>query len=162
MTIVLLVAALIGALSFGCVVFVGAPFVPTLKPQITTAFELLDLKPGQTLLELGSGDGRVLVAAAERGLHVVGYELNPLLVIVSWMRTRRYRKQVKIVWGNFWRTWPPADGIFIFLLPRYMDKLDKTIEEWRHTPVRLASFAFAVPNKRPAHQKRGVFLYEYR
>jgi hypothetical protein len=95
-----------------CFVFVllfGAPFLPTLKPQIIIALDLLDLKPGDTLLELGSGDGRVLVAAARRGLNVVGYELNPIMALISWLHTRRYRRQVKVVWGNFWRTpWPPA------------------------------------------------------
>jgi ribosomal protein L11 methylase PrmA len=65
---------------FGFVVAFGAPYLPTLRPQITMALDMLDLKKGQTLLELGSGDGRVMMAAAERGWNVIGYELNPLLV----------------------------------------------------------------------------------
>src|SRR5215813_12979466 len=90
-------------LCFAFVVFFGAPFLPTLQPQITAALDLLDLKPGQTMLELGCGDGRVLIAAAERGIVAVGYELNPLLAAVAWLRTRRYGKQVKVLCGDYWR-----------------------------------------------------------
>src|SRR6478672_10765863 len=94
---------------FAFVVFFGAPFLPTLRPQIDTALNLLDLKPGQTILELGCGDGRVLIAAATRGIYAVGYELNPLLAAIAWLRTRRYGKQVRVICGNYWRLkWPPA------------------------------------------------------
>lgn len=67
---------------FGFVILFGAPYLPTLKPQIKIALDMLDLQPGQTLIEIGSGDGRVLKAAAERGWNAVGYELNPVLVEV--------------------------------------------------------------------------------
>src|SRR3982751_238116 len=98
----LVVATVVIIVCFAGVLLFGAPYLPTLKPQIQTALKLADLKSGQTLLELGCGDGKVLIAAAQRGLHVVGYELNPLLFLVAWLRTRRYRKQVRVVWGNFW------------------------------------------------------------
>jgi 16S rRNA A1518/A1519 N6-dimethyltransferase RsmA/KsgA/DIM1 with predicted DNA glycosylase/AP lyase activity len=157
----LLVAVML--VCFAGVLFFGAPYLPTLRPQIATALELANLKPNQTLLELGCGDGRVLVAAAKRDLHVVGYELNPLLFIVAWLRTRRYRKQVRVVWGNFWHEpWPPADAIFTFLLPRYMKKLDRRCRLVSHKPFKLVSFAFEIPGKNPEKLKSGVFLYEYR
>ena len=142
---------------------VGAPYLPTLKPQVKTALKLADLQPGQTLLELGCGDGKVLVAAAQQGLYAVGYELNPLLFVDAWLRTRRFRKQVRVVWGNFWRkNWRPADAIFVFLLPKYMTKLDTAIERYNHKPVKLVSFAFSIPAKRPSAIEGGVFVYDYR
>lgn len=151
------------ALVFSFVVLFGAPYLPTLKPQINTAFELLDLKPGQTLLELGSGDGRVMLEAAKRGLNVIGYELNPLLVIVSMIVTWRYRRNVKVVWGNFWtKDWPPVDGAFVFLLNRYMHKLDAKIKASKNKPKKIVSFAFQIPSKKPIVNKNGVFLYRYK
>jgi 16S rRNA A1518/A1519 N6-dimethyltransferase RsmA/KsgA/DIM1 with predicted DNA glycosylase/AP lyase activity len=130
---------------------------------VNAALKLAALKPGQTLLELGCGDGKVLIAAAEQGLNVVGYELNPLLVIVAWLRTRRYRSQVRIIWGDFWRKpWPPAEGIFTFLLPKYMPKLHKKVMQYEHKPVKLVSFAFTVPGKQAAAEQQGVYLYTYR
>ena len=147
----------------GFVVFFGPPYVPTLRRNMDAALDLLELKPGQTMLDLGSGDGRVLVAAAKRGVNVVGIELSPVLVIISWLRTRRYRKQVRIIWGNYFQVkWPPAGAIFTFMIPRQMSRLDKAIERWRKGPVRLASFAFAIPGKKPSYTRNGVFLYHYK
>lgn len=149
-------------LLFAFVIAFGAPYLPTLEPQIKAGLDLADLKPGQTLIELGSGDGRVLIAAATRGWNAVGYELNPLLAAYSWLRVRKYRKQVRIVWGNFWRqSLPPAEAIFVFLLDRYMDKLDEKIQKESPKPVKLISFAFQVPGRKAAKQNKGLFLYQY-
>lgn len=43
---------------FSAVLLFGAPYVPTLSPQVKAALELADLKPGQTLLELGAATAR--------------------------------------------------------------------------------------------------------
>jgi hypothetical protein len=148
--------------TFGVVVFVGPPFVPTLNKQVLTALDMLDLKPGQTLLELGSGDGRVAKAAAERGLKVVGIELNPFLIVIARIRCWHYRSQVMFIWDDMWKArWPEADGIFTFLIQRQMERLDKRIAVWRTGPVKLASFAFFIPGKPPVSKFNGVFLYEY-
>lgn len=148
---------------FAFVLLYGAPYLPTLKRQIDTALDLADLKPGQRLLELGCGDGRVLRAAAKRGINGVGYELNPLLVVVAKLYTWRYRKQVRIIWGNFWvGDWPEAQAIFVFLLDKYMEKLNNKItQQYSGKKVKLVSFAFRVPSKKPAKAHDGVFLYTY-
>lgn len=71
MTDILTILLVIGLL-LGFVVFFGPPYVPTRKRNMQAALDLLELKPGQTMLELGSGDGRVLIAAAKQGVNVVG------------------------------------------------------------------------------------------
>lgn len=161
----LLVLALL--LLFSFVILFGAPYLPTQKQQIRVALDLLDLKKGQTLLELGCGDGRVLKAAAKRGVRAVGFELNPVLVIAAKLYTRPYRELVEVRWGNYWRAdWPEADGVYVFLLDRYMDKLDQRIKHhkklWNKKHLKLASYTFKIPNKQPAKKSAGVFLYEYK
>ncbi len=149
-------------IAFTFVIIFGAPFLPTLSEHVPRALDLLDLKPGQTLLELGSGDGRVLVAAADRGLQAIGYEINPFLVLYSRIMTRKYKDKVQILWGNYWnKSWPQADGVFVFLLQPYMQKLDKKIVQEYSTPVRLVSFAFHIPNREPIKKQLGLFLYSY-
>ena len=156
-----LAVTIVGA-CFALVTLRGAPYVPTLTKQLETSLKLLDLRPGQTLIELGSGDGKVVLAAARQGIHVVGYELNPLLVVFSRLRTWHYRKTVKIVWGDYWQAnWPPTDGIFAFILPKYMPKLNKKVMQQYNGPVKVVSFAFEIPGKRPAAQQDGVWLYHY-
>jgi hypothetical protein len=159
----LVTAAAALVICFAGVLLFGAPYLPTLAPQVRAAIDLADVKPGQTLLELGCGDGRVLLAAARQGINAVGYELNPLLAAAAWLRTRRYRGRVKVVWGDFWRKpWPQAEAIFTFLLPKYMTKLDKKIMQYPHKPVKLVSFAFEIPGREIDGEQAGVYLYVYR
>ena len=149
-------------LLFGFVVLLGAPYLPSRRRQITAALELLNLKPGQTLIDLGSGDGRVLKEAAKRGLKAVGYELNPLLVLIARMSTLKYRNQVKVIWGNYWRAvWPAADGIFVFLRGDMMHKLHNKVMRYPHKPIRVASYAFKIPSKKAQSTKAAIFLYKY-
>ena len=145
------------------VILFGAPYVPTLRQTRCNALEILALKPGQTLYELGSGDGSLMSEAAAKGLNVVGYELNPLLVLVSKIRTWHYRKQVRVVWSNFWKAdLSQADGIFVFQMDRSMKKLEsKIIKEANGRPVKVASHAFKIPAKKPAKKLGAVFLYVY-
>jgi hypothetical protein len=148
---------------FGFVVLFGAPYVPTLKDQQEAALHLLDLKPGQTLLELGSGDGRVLRRAAAEGINTIGYELNPILVVASYLHTFKYRKKVKIIWGNYWtKSWPEADGVYVFLQKKYMSRLNSKIVQELPEPVKIASYAFKIPKKKVFDEKYGIYLYIYK
>jgi len=159
---ILLIIGVIVFFIFNFVIIYGAPFLPTLKHQVPKALELLDLKPGQTLLELGSGDGRVLIAAAQTGIYAVGIELNPILVIYSWLRTRKYGDKVKIKWGNYWNiNWPQTDGIFVFLLTPYMEKLNKKIVQDFKKPVKLVSFAYQIHSRPVNKEHNGLYLYKY-
>jgi SAM-dependent methyltransferase len=147
---------------FAGVLLVGAPYLPTLSPQVEAAIKLSGLKSADTLLELGCGDGKVVLAAARQGITVVGYELNPLLAALAWLRTRRYRHNVTIIWGDFWRKpWPEAEGIFVFLLPKYMKRLDTKVMQYKHKPVKLVSFAFKIPGKTTSAEQKGLFAYDY-
>ena len=162
MTVLILVGAGL-ILLFGGVVAFGAPYLPTLSERVDDALDLLDLKEGQTMLELGCGDGRLLRAAAARGIHGVGYELNPLLVLYAKVVCWRYRSKVTIYWGDYWRKdWPKADGMYVFLLKPYMSKLhNKIIHYANGRQLRVVSFAFEIAEKKPAKEQKGLFLYKY-
>jgi hypothetical protein len=73
-----------------------------------------------------------------------------------------YRKLVSVRWGNYWtKKWPDADGIYVFLLNPYMEKLDKKITQEIKHKVNVVSFAFAIPGKKPAKELKGLMLYKY-
>lgn len=159
-----LIICVLVLICFAAVLLFGAPYVPTLKKQQQDALKLLQLKPGQTLLELGSGDGRMLRAAAEQGIYAVGYELNPILVLVSYFVCFKYRTLISIRWGSFWGSnWPSTDGIYVFLHTRFMMRLDnKIIQEYSGKNVKVVSYAFKIPNKNIAKTKEALYLYEYK
>jgi SAM-dependent methyltransferase len=57
------------------------PFVPTPEEVVVRMLELAEITPGDVLYDLGSGDGRIVIAAAKRyGIKAVGFEINPSLV----------------------------------------------------------------------------------
>ncbi|ELT89205.1 hypothetical protein CAPTEDRAFT_107213, partial [Capitella teleta] len=58
------------------------PFVPASSSQMTNVLQMLKGKTGK-LVDLGSGDGRIVIEAAKRGFHAEGIELNPWLVAFS-------------------------------------------------------------------------------
>jgi SAM-dependent methyltransferase len=149
-------------LVFGLAILFGAPYLPTMQKKRQEALKLLDLKPGQTLLDLGCGDGRMLADAAKLGINAVGYEINPILYIAAKIINWPHKRKVKIVYANYWKVkWPPVDGIYVFLLQKYMPALDKKIIEYNHN-IRLVSYAFEIPGKKPAVKKNALHLYIYK
>jgi hypothetical protein len=159
MTVILILLAIV--LPFGLGAMLGAPYLPVLKRDARKLLELADLKPGQTLIDLGSGDGRLLRAAAAQGITCIGYEINPYLVLVSRIVCWRYRKLVTIHTADLWRTkLPPADAVYIFLLDRYMARLDAKLKVEIHKPTKIISYVFELPQT-PIKSSRNTYVYEY-
>lgn len=154
---------LILLICFSIVIFFGAPYLPTLKKEKLAAIELLDLKKGELMLELGSGDGRMLKEMAKKEVYCIGYELNPLLVLISGLICWPQRQFVTIKWTNFWvEELPDASGIYVFLLDRYMEKLNaKIINRKNKVPLKLVSYAFKVPKKKYLKKNGALYLYQY-
>jgi 16S rRNA A1518/A1519 N6-dimethyltransferase RsmA/KsgA/DIM1 with predicted DNA glycosylase/AP lyase activity len=161
--------------TFGIVVFFGAPFLPTFDKQAKEALDILDLKKGDKMIELGCGDGRVMLLALERGYKVVGYELNPVLALIAWLRTQKYGSNSKVIWGSFWnKNWPESQGLYVFLHTKFMKRLDKKLAEqvsfWRsngeytintNPTLKVVSYAFEIPGKRPELKKGALIKYIY-
>lgn len=72
----LLLAALARAQTDGFV----APYVPTVEEDVELMLEIADVRPDDYVIDLGSGDGRIAIAAARRGALAHGVELDPELV----------------------------------------------------------------------------------
>ncbi|HXL09289.1 MAG TPA: class I SAM-dependent methyltransferase [Candidatus Bathyarchaeia archaeon] len=61
-----------------------APFVPSPQEVVDRMLELAEVSEGDLLYDLGSGDGRIVIAAARRyGARAVGFEIDPVLVTDS-------------------------------------------------------------------------------
>jgi len=147
---------------FGLAAFTGAPYLPTRRRDINHALDILDLKDRQVLVDLGCGDGSTLLHAARRGLIVIGYEINPLLALVAWLRTRHYGRRVKVVWGDMWEKPIPknVDGIYIFLIGRLMAKMEaKLAKEVKN--VKVVSYSFKLPNRKEIKKDGPFYVYKF-
>lgn len=146
---------------FGFVLLFGAPYVPIHAKQARLAVELADLSRGDKFYELGCGDGKMLILAAKTGAQVVGVELNPILFLVSKLRTFK-RPNIKVLYGSFWSiNLSDADVVFVFLLNKFMTKLDKKLTEELKPESKLISYVFMIPDKEIINQKESVYLYKY-
>lgn len=161
MTLLLVVIILL----FGLTVFRGAPYVPTHRRHVEKALDLMDLNKGDVVVDLGSGDGVFLRAAAERGLIVYGYEINPLLCLVAWLRCYSYQHQVTIKWRDFWLSNLPKDtkGVFVFSGGPFMKKLALKLESEaskRSEPFHLVSYGFELPGHAASVKTEGLNFYQ--
>jgi hypothetical protein len=160
--VTLTIVGIIIVVPFALAAIVGAPYLPILRRDSTALLDLASLKPGQTIIDLGCGDGRFLRAAAQRGYRGIGYEINPLLYLVSLIVTWRYRHLITIRWRDFWSAkLPPSDAIYVFLIERLMPKLHAKLARDITTPTHVISYVFAIPGQPPIKTTRNAYSYRY-
>lgn len=58
-------------------------WVPTPDELVEVMLNMAKVNSGDYLIDLGSGDGRTVIAAAKRGVHALGVEFNPEMVALS-------------------------------------------------------------------------------
>ncbi len=139
----------------------GAPWVPAFKKDLGKVLDDSGLKNGQVFYELGCGEGRLLVVAAKRGANVVGYEINPFLWLISWLRVFRF-KNARVVLGDFWRVdVSDADVVLAFLVPRYMAKMETKLAKEMKPGGKFVSYVFELPHKKPKIKRHHWQVYEY-
>lgn len=119
---------------FGFVVFRGAPYLPSHRRYAKLALtDLYPLKNDDVLVDLGSGDGIILRLAAGRGARAIGYELNPLLVLVSRLLARGDKRQT-IKLSDMWLVDFPKETTVVYVFSvsrdsaRLADKLRKHVD----------------------------------
>ncbi len=110
------------------VVYVGTPY-----DLISKMLKMANVKKGDVVYDLGCGDGRMLVVAAQKyGCHGVGFDIDPERVNASNENVQRnhVEKLVKIIQADIFTVdVSKADVIPIYLLPemnrRLLPQLDK-------------------------------------
>lgn len=152
--------------------YVSVPFVPTPIEVVREMLKLAELKPGEVLLDLGCGDGRVLVTAAkEFGARAIGIELRSDLVsrAVRNVIHEGVQDKVLVIQGNFFELkLPPADVIFMYLLTSVNERLRPKLEKEAKVGARIVSHDFEVigwkPKKvedfRDGGRSHRIYLYE--
>ncbi|XP_071965012.1 ATP synthase subunit C lysine N-methyltransferase-like [Antedon mediterranea] len=105
------------------------PFVPATSRQVDNVFKVLNGRTG-TLVDLGSGDGRIVIDAAKRGYNATGYELNPWLVWYSKITAVRERVKgnTNFYRNDLWKTdLSQYDNVVIFGVSSMMEQLESKL-----------------------------------
>lgn len=134
----------------------GALFVPTSRIAINTLLNSIKIKEDDKFVDLGCGDGRVILSVYKRcGAKVVGYEINPFAYLIARIKGIG-KKNIKIKWKNFWnQNLGDADIVFCYLFPDLMKELREKLKKELKLGARVISFIFPIPEWRP-HQEINV------
>ena len=147
--------------SFGLIVVVGAPFVPTKKSDLTRLFGHLQKRKGKILVDMGSGDGRVLALASQNDYKAIGYELNPILVLISKIRIQRY-KNSKVLLKSYWAAdISKADIVFLFSAQPFMGRLFEKLENELKPGAEVISYGFSFPSKKIDEKFESFNIYKF-
>lgn len=162
--IVAAVAALSPVLVFGQMKLDTNPvkqLAPSVASPVNVVERMLDiahLKPGETLYDLGSGDGRVLVMAAQRfGAKAVGIEISPSAVKSSQEHVRKLKldNQIKVVEGDLLQAdLSTADVVTLYLLTTSNDLLRPNLEKYLKPGARVVSHDYQIRGWVPTRTER--------
>lgn len=144
---------------------IGAPYAPTRRKSIRKVFKELGVGKEDVVVDLGAGDGSVVIEAARMGARAYGYELSPILLFVAWIRAA-FEPKARIRPGNFYKQdISDATIAFVFLLPATMPRLKKylagqTIPRAKYLVAYAFPLADVVPLK-TIREKRVLPMYIY-
>jgi SAM-dependent methyltransferase len=144
----------------------GQPWVPAAEKRIHRALELAELKPGEVLYDLGSGDGRVLVATVrDFGARAVGVELSPLLCAIAWLKIRMagISPQVRLHCGSYFHAdLQGADVVYLYLTAANANHLKMHLEQTLKPGARVVSVSADLEAWMPERIDREELLFLYR
>jgi protein-L-isoaspartate O-methyltransferase len=151
-----------------------APYYPTPEIIVEKMLQLGGLKAGEKIFDLGSGDGRIVIMAAQK-FHAaaVGVELDKDLVRQSTDRIRKLglEKNARIITGDLLKqNYASADLITVYLLPVSNDKVTPLLEKQLKKGARVVAHDFELRNWTPERveniaddgEGRSHTLYLYR
>ena len=150
-----------------------APFVPSPMDVVDRMLRLAAVSDGDTVYDMGSGDGRIPIRAAELfGAKGVGIELDPALVEDSRARIkeRGLEDKVSILQGDILQTdFSDATVVTIYLLVSANDQLRPIMEKSLKPGTRVVAHDMRVPGWE-AYREEAVptpnggthFVYLYR
>jgi SAM-dependent methyltransferase len=132
-------------------------WVPTPLALIERMLDMAKITPKDIHYDLGSGDGRTVIAAAKRGVQSVGIEFNPDMVALSQRLAAKEGVSGKttFIHGDIFQTdFSKATVLTLYLLPSLNVKLRPTILKMK-PGTRVVSHAFTMDDW-PADQTDSV------
>ncbi len=123
-----------------------APYYPTPETIVEKMLQLGELKAGEKVFDLGSGDGRIVIMAA-RKFHAdaTGVELDRDLWKISSdkIRSLGLEKTARIINGDLLKqNYSSADLITVYLLPGFIDKVQPLLDRQLKKGARIISHDF--------------------
>lgn len=138
----------------------GAPYAALSKNRIKTMMDLLEIKKGKKLADLGSGDGRITIEAAKKGADAFGYEINPLLYLISTFKIKKSKSKAKVFLSDYWKVdLSSFDNVSVYGAPQMMGRLEKKLLKELKKDAKVVSNHYPFPNWKYEKKENDVYLY---
>jgi hypothetical protein len=140
----------------------GAVYVSSTPEKALLIAELSAISRGEKSADLGSGDGRLVIACALRGAEAHGFEVNPILVFLSRRNIRRAGLEGRafIHWKSFWRArLSPFDAITLFQGSFIMRRLETKVRKELAPGARVVSDYWGFPTMAPESVHGTLYRY---
>jgi SAM-dependent methyltransferase len=148
-----------------------APYVASPVRVMDRMLELANIKAGETLYDLGCGDGRILIAAVRKyNVNAVGVEISPKLVAKASASIHRANldSKARVIQGDILSVDPAAaDVVYLYLSTRLNEQLKPRLEAHLKSGARVVSHDYPIPGWKPTKveetegsQRHMIYLYE--
>ena len=127
------------------------PFVPSPHDVVKKMLSIADPKPDELLIDLGSGDGRIVISAArDYGCRSLGVEIDDMLIDHSRRRIQRLGlKNAEIVKADLHQfDLSDADIVTLYLLPETLKVLKPRLLNLKRG-ARIVSHDYRIPGLEP-------------
>ena len=143
------------------------PFVPTPVDVIDRMLEMAQVKSGDVIYDIGSGDGRIIIQAAKKyGVRGVGIEIDPDLVQKAGDNAFREKVDHLVEFraqDAFTADVSPASVVTLYMLPEFNAKLRPLLEKQLRPGSRVVSHDFEIQGWVPDRIERvkGGFMHDH-
>jgi ubiquinone/menaquinone biosynthesis C-methylase UbiE len=148
------------------------PYLPSPQLVVERMLEAAQIKPGETVYDLGSGDGRIVITAAQKfKANAVGIEISEVLCKSTLKKVNALGlgSQVRIINGNALKEdLSGADIVTLYLLTSSNARLKPNLEKYLKPTARVVCLNFGMPGWKAARtetvradrQTHTIYVYE--
>ncbi len=143
--------------------FLGSWYIGLKPAAMRRIFSLAEIKPKETFYDIGSGDGRVVIEAARRGMKAKGIEIEPLKYMVSLAKIKLRHVSAEIKFGNFYHhNFRDADVVFMWLPEETVHKMEGKLKREMRKGSRIITHEFPLKTVKPykADKKHRMFVHK--
>ena len=144
----------------------GAPWIPARMSVVKRMLQLADVQPGQKVIDLGAGEGRIVIAAAHAfKAQAVGVEIDPVRCLIAnlLIALRGLRSKAHVHWGNMYSfDLSDADVVTLYLWPSTNRRLTTKLASQLRPGAKVVTHHFSMLNWIPTavDTKKRIFVYE--
>ena len=161
---------------FLCLVFLGtavyagiraAPWVASRRKDVQRFLKLANISPGQIVYDIGSGDGRMVIAAAKAGAQAIGLEISLFPYLLSKIKQGlAHLPNLTIKYRDFFHEdLSSADVVYIFLMPKAHRRLKEKLEKELRPGAKVITYVWPMPGWPPVKKDKpgdkSITLYLY-